>query len=46
MKLLENEEATEAEDAQISASAEALERSIEDQPGVYVYTLPTYFPDT
>jgi hypothetical protein len=38
-----NEEATEAEDAQISASAEALERSIEDQPGVYVYTLPTYF---
>jgi hypothetical protein len=38
-----NEEATEAEDAQISASAVALERSIENQPGVYVYTLPTYF---
>ena len=38
-----NEEATEVEDAQISASADALERSIENQPGVYVYTLPTYF---
>jgi hypothetical protein len=38
-----NEEATEVEDAQISASAGALERSIENQPGVYVYTLPTYF---
>ncbi len=38
-----NEEATEVEDAQISASAVALERSIENQPGVYVYTLPTYF---
>jgi hypothetical protein len=38
-----NEEATEAEDAQISASAGALERSIENQPGVYVYTLPTYY---
>jgi hypothetical protein len=38
-----NEEAVEVEDAQIAASVTSLERSIENQPGVYVYTLPSYF---
>lgn len=38
-----NDEAVQLEDAQISSSAGQLERSIESQPGVYVYTLPTYY---
>jgi hypothetical protein len=38
-----NDEAVQTEDAQILASSEVLEQSIENQPGVYVYTLPTYY---
>jgi len=38
-----NDEAVHEEDAQIATSSEVLERSIEDQSGVYVYTLPTYY---
>ena len=39
----QSDEAVQAEDAQIATSAEGLERSVEGQPGVYVYTLPTYY---
>ncbi len=38
-----SEEAIAEEDSQISSSAEDLERIAENQSGVYVYSLPTYF---
>ena len=38
-----NDVAVQTEDAQILALSGELEQSIENQPGVYVYTLPTYY---
>ncbi len=38
-----SEEAIAEEDSQIASSSEVLERNVENQSGVYVYTLPTYF---
>ena len=38
-----SDEAVELEDAQIAQSVGDLERAVENQSGVYVYTFPTYF---